>query len=423
MFFLDDIINLICPIIGGVQLKAVGLVVEYNPFHYGHLHHLKMAQSISGANIVIAVMSGNFLQRGEPALVSKWSRTNMALQAGVDIVVELPYQFATQKADTFAFGAIATLNLLHCNYICFGSEAGQIDTFHNTVDFVTKNKSQLNSAIKSEMNAGTNYPQAVANAFSKIATNEQLLDLSQPNNMLGFQYIASLKKLHSPMTALTIKRKSANYHDDKLALNKITSATSIRKTLFNNDNSISTIKNYVPNSTYNELENYKNEFGLFHNWELYWPLLQYKLITFTNEQLHDIYEMEEGLENRFKTAAYKCSSFNDFIKTIKTKRYTWTRLQRAAVHLLTNTTKREMQTKHEQVTYIRLLGFTNQGRKYLNFIKNKLSVPLVSNLAANRHEQVSLDIKGANTYALGLDNDIRLKLLEKEFKQPPIYLK
>lgn len=404
-------------------MKTVGIIVEYNPFHYGHTFHLEKAREISNANVVIAVMSGNFLQRGEPALVSKWARTKMALAAGVDLVIELPYQFATQKADTFANGAISILNELGCEKVCFGSESGYVNEFNDTATFFLNNKTELDEQIKFEMTKGDSYPVAVAKAYNNLSSGKSLLDFSKPNNMLGFQYVLSIMNNNFNIEPITIKRRDANYHDKYLTTEKIASATSIRKAIFSNNEQLSYIKKYVPNPTYKSLTKYKQDYGSFHHWEHYWPYLQYNLIKSTEETLKNIYEMEEGLQNRLKDAAYTAKSFQHFMETIKTKRYTWTRLQRAAVHLLTNTTKQEMYAKSRQVNYLRLLGFNNAGRKYLNKIKHDLSVPLISRLAAIPAKETMLDVRSSQVYALNLRGRLRLQLMKDEYRHPPIYYK
>src|SRR3954447_5149175 len=165
-------------------MKSVGLIVEYNPFHNGHAFHLQASKEAAEADIVIAVMSGNFLQRGEPALVSKWHRTQMALLNGVDIVFELPYCFATQKAETFANGAVSILNAVGCDTLCFGSESGDISSFLQTIEYLDTQHSSFNKNIKQFIDTGVSYPKALSLAFQQLPESEKYLDLSRPNNIL-----------------------------------------------------------------------------------------------------------------------------------------------------------------------------------------------------------------------------------------------
>lgn len=213
-------------------MKAVGIIVEYNPFHNGHSYHLQAAKEVAQADIVIAVMSGNFLQRGEPALVSKWYRTKMALLGGVDIVIELPYQFASQKAETFANGAISILDAIGCQALCFGSESGNISSFLETIDFLAVNQDIYDENIKRFIQTGVSYPKALSLSFQAMSSTNHLVDLAKPNNILGYQYIKALKQQKSLIKPLTIRRKNADYHDEHFATETIASATSIRKALF-----------------------------------------------------------------------------------------------------------------------------------------------------------------------------------------------
>lgn len=400
-------------------MKSTGIIVEYNPFHNGHLYHFTQSKEASKADIVIAVMSGNFLQRGEPAIVSKWARTKMALFSGIDLVVELPYKYAVQQAEIFALGSVFLLDALGCQSFCFGSESGEIETFARTIDILEKNQKQYNENIKKYMQAGNSYPSALSKSFQDLGLGNKYLDLSKPNNILGYQYVKAAGEIHSKMEPLTITRKNANYHDEDFSSSTIASATAIRKAIFDNNNT-SKIQQYIPDATYNELSNYKQTFGILHGWELYWPFLQYKLLTSTHDEIAQYYEVEEGIEYRLMKAAETSSSFNDFMKKVKTKRYTWTRIQRMCVHILTNTKKTEMKNVHKYPEYIRLLGMTKNGRNYLNEMKKYISLPIISKLSSFQNETLELDIKASKVYALALKEPSRQQLMKMEFSQPPI---
>ncbi|MCM2533512.1 nucleotidyltransferase [Neobacillus pocheonensis] len=403
-------------------MKAVGVIVEYNPFHNGHAFHLQAARQASEADVVIAVMSGDFLQRGEPALVSKWSRAKMALLGGVDIIFELPYRFATQKAKTFANGAVSILDAAGCEFLCFGSESGDLTSFLRTIDYLEEQKASYNEYIKSMMNTGVSYPKALSLSFQQLADSENHLDLTKPNNILGFQYIKAIKQLESSITPLTVQRKNADYHDEHFASETIASATSIRKALFSSENGKNSIDKFIPETTHQLLQKYYNDYGIFHQWENYWSLLQFRLLQTSPEELRENYEMEEGLEYRFIASAIESNSFQEFMQKIKTKRYTWTRLQRTCVHILTNAKKTEMASVSEKATYLRLLGMTKNGKKYLNTRKNHFSLPLVSRLSSYKQKEISLDIKASRIYSLAVPNHHQSELLNQEYKQPPIYI-
>jgi predicted nucleotidyltransferase len=404
-------------------MKAVGLIVEYNPFHNGHAYHLEAAKKAANADVVIAVMSGNFLQRGEPALVSKWFRTQMALENGVDIVFELPYHFATQKAETFANGAVSILDAAGCDSICFGSESGDIHAFYQTINYLETKQEEFNGFIKQFMNTGVSYPKALSLAFRELTDSEHYMDLSKPNNILGFQYMKAIKNQKSSIQPLTIARKNADYHDEHFASETIASATSIRKALFSSENGNSAINQYVPEPTRTILTKYFEHYGVFHQWENYWNLLQFRILQCRPEELKEIYEVEEGLENRLLSAALQAKSFNEFIEKIKTKRYTRTRLQRVCLQILTNTKKYEIAHDLEKASYLRLLGMTTTGQVYLNKMKNQLGLPLISKLSSYKENNIYLDIKASRIYSLALQEPLRNEMIKQEYNQPPIFIK
>lgn len=400
-------------------MKAVGVVVEYNPFHNGHLFHLQAAKKKADADIVIAAMSGNFLQRGEPALLSKWYRTKMALLNGVDLVFELPYQFAVQQAETFANGAVSILAAAGCEFLCFGSESGDISSFLETIEYLNGQKEAFAANIKHYIHTGVSYPKALALSYQKLTGSDQFLDLSQPNNIIGFQYIKAIKEQKSRMKPLTIKRKNAGYHDEHFSSETIASATSIRKAIFSPEET--DISKYVPQPTNQLLAQYYEQYGCFHHWERYWDFLQYRLIQSDPEDLKEIYEAEEGLENRLISAATESNHFHEFMQAIKTKRYTWTRLQRLCVHILTNAKKDRMKPT-ARASYLRLLGMTTAGQTYLNQMKKNFGLPLVSKASSFKGNEIDLDIKAARIYAMGLPEPYKVQLLKQEFQQPPIYV-
>ncbi|UII57298.1 nucleotidyltransferase [Cytobacillus spongiae] len=405
-------------------MNAVGVVVEYNPFHNGHAYHLEMAKKTANAEVVIAAMSGNFLQRGEPALLSKWARAKMALLGGADLVFELPYQFATQKAETFANGAVSLLSSVGCQSICFGSEDGDVNRFYQTASFINNHHDEFQMKIKYHIEKGISYPSAISQAFKDLSPDEEVIDLSKPNNILGFHYLQAVQKLAPSINIFTVSRKSANYHDEHFASSTIASATSIRKTLFSDDGSIQGVKQYVPESTYRQLVDYYHAYGSFHSWENYWPLLRFRLLQTNPEELRRVYEVEEGIEHRLISIALTSNSFYDFMKKLKTKRYTWTRLQRICLHVLTNSLKSEMSNHDEQVKFLRLLGMTEKGKMYLNKMKGQTSVPIVSKLSAHQHEPaIKLDIRASRLFALGAIESKRQLLLDLDYKQPPIIIR
>ncbi|HDR4459867.1 TPA: nucleotidyltransferase [Bacillus cereus] len=398
------------------------MVVEYNPFHNGHLYHVQQTKKLTQSDIIIAVMSGPFLQRGEPALISKWYRTKMALANGVDLVVELPYVFATQKAETFANGAISILNALRVSEICFGSEDGQIENFYNTISIQKNEEETFNCLVKQFMDAGNSYAKATSDAFSHILTSEKNIDMSQPNNILGFQYMKAILSQNSSIQAQTIKRFASHYHDETFNDQHIASATSIRKQLFSEEGSFTTIEPFLPQATTSLLANYKQNYGILHNWEQYFSFFKYRLMTMSPEDLRHIYEIEEGLEHRILSKIQNSSSFYSFMEALKTKRYTWTRLQRACTHILTNTTKEDIRSANieQHAPYIRLLGMSQKGQTYLSKNKKKIELPILTHTKTFDHAALDIEKKANSVYFSIMHEPLRTQLLKQDITHHPI---
>ncbi|WP_257152675.1 nucleotidyltransferase [Bacillus thuringiensis] len=383
---------------------------------------MQQTKKLTQSDIIIAVMSGPFLQRGEPALISKWYRTKMALANGVDLVVELPYVFATQKAETFANGAISILNALHVSEICFGSEDGQIENFYNTISVQKNEEETFNYLVKQFMDAGNSYAKATSDAFSHILTSEKNIGMSQPNNILGFQYMKAILSQNSSIQAQTIKRFASHYHDETFNDQHIASATSIRKQLFSEEGSFTTIEPFLPQATTSLLANYKQNYGILHNWEQYFSFFKYKLMTMSSGDLRHIYEIEEGLEHRILSKIQNSSSFYSFMEALKTKRYTWTRLQRACTHILTNTTKEEIRSANieQHAPYIRLLGMSQKGQTYLSKNKKKIELPILTHTKTFDHAALDIEKKANSVYFSIMHEPLRTQLLKQDITHHPI---
>lgn len=383
---------------------------------------MQQTKKLTQSDIIIAVMSGPFLQRGEPALISKWYRTKMALANGVDLVVELPYIFATQKAETFANGAISILNALRVSEICFGSEDGQIENFYNTISVQKNEEETFNYLVKQFMDAGNSYAKATSDAFSHILTSEKNIDMSQPNNILGFQYMKAILSQNSSIQAQTIKRFASHYHDETFNDQHIASATSIRKQLFSEEGSFTTIEPFLPQATTSLLANYKQNYGILHNWEQYFSFFKYKLMTMSPGDLRHIYEIEEGLEHRILSKIQNSSSFYSFMEALKTKRYTWTRLQRACTHILTNTTKEEIRSANieQHAPYIRLLGMSQKGQTYLSKNKKKIELPILTHTKTFDHAALDIEKKANSVYFSIMHEPLRTQLLKQDITHHPV---
>lgn len=402
-------------------MKSCGLIVEYNPLHNGHLYHIQSAKEVSKADCIIAVMSGPFLQRGEPAIIDKFHRAKAALANGVDIILELPYPYAVQSSEKFAKGAVQTLNEIGVSSICFGSESGSITNFTTSYHLFKKEESTYNTILQENLKHGISFPKASMLSLEKIGLTSTQMDLSQPNNILGFSYVRMILENNLPIEPLTIKREKNDFHEQMIT-SPIASATSIRKQLINNDQLSQEIKTTLPSGSINQVAQYKETTNLWHKWEDYFPLLHYRVMMMSTQELAEVHGVDEGLEYRIKDMAKNATSFKQWMNRVKTKRYTWTRLQRIFVHILTNTKKEDLLEfdNMESVPYIRLLGFTNIGRKYLNEYKKKLNIPLFTQFSGKHYKLLKMDERASNAY-YSIISPLKRNQLQKQEIEPPIY--
>lgn len=396
-------------------MKACGLIVEYNPFHNGHLYHIKKAKEVSQAECMIAIMSGSFLQRGEPAIIDKYHRTLAALKSGADIVIELPYPYAVQSSHLFAVGAVKTLHEVGVSSICFGSESGDVTDFINNYNHLQQHTQVYKETLKKSLEQGISYPAANKDAYEKIGLTTKTMDLSKPNNILGFSYVQAIKDHHLSIQPLTIKRTKSDYHDETIT-STIASATSIRKEIVEGNKLTENVQHALPASTIQQLSDYYAKATLWHTWEQYFPLLHYRVMTMGTAYLREIHGVDEGLEHRIQKTAKHATSIQNWIEAIKTKRYTWTRIQRIFVHILTNTTKQAIQriTDTHHIPYVRLLGMTKTGQFYLNSVKNQMDVPLVSSLQQHNSPMMQMEEKASHAYYSILSPTVKNRLWKQE---------
>ncbi|MFD1031081.1 nucleotidyltransferase [Metaplanococcus flavidus] len=397
-------------------MKAAGIVVEYNPFHNGHLHHARSAKESSGADILIAVMSGQFLQRGEPAFADKWKRTEMALASGVDLVIELPYVYATAQASDFARGAITLLDAIGCESFCFGSEQGNIDPFLKSRQLLNSKNLLYQQEIHDAIQSGISYPKALNKAYQTVTDGEEgVADLSKPNNILGYHYIEAADRISSSMRPLTIQRIGANYHEPITEGMSIASATGIRNAFFEGG-SIKELAKYLPAPSLQALQSFAGEYGHFGSWETFYPMLRYTILKDRPANLRRFAEVTEGIENLIYEAARKEQDFESFLALVKSKRFTRTRIQRMLTHIYTGFTWEQLKS-FNQPSYLRLLGMTKAGRHYLHAQKKNITLPMISRAADLTDDLGKLDIHASSLYMLGMGAGN----LKKEFTTPPIY--
>ncbi|MBX0356555.1 nucleotidyltransferase [Halobacillus sp. Nhm2S1] len=403
-------------------MKSCGVVVEYNPFHNGHLYHLEESKKHAEADCMIAIMSGNFLQRGEPAIIDKWNRTEAALRGGADLVLELPFLYAVQHSDYFSQGAIQTLAEVGVDSVCFGSENGRIAAFTEAFEHMSRHQEEYDVTVRRYLNEGYAYPEASRLGYESISFPSGSIDLTQPNNILGYSYVKQLLTYAPDIEPLTVLRKDNHYHDEEIH-GKIASATSIRKELFEEKELTEKAGQSLPPSTVEVLHEYKNTHGLWHDWEAYFHLLQYKIMTMEESTLRCFHGVDEGLEYRLKRTIKEAATFHQFISSLKTKRYTWTRLQRTLAHILVGTDKQEARVllRETPPPYARILGMSDTGKKYLSGIKKETSIPLITQPQQLEHEMLDLEARAAAAYYSVLSPERRVDQLKREYGPPVIH--
>ncbi len=388
-------------------MKVVGLVTEYNPFHNGHLYHLEESKKETNATHSIAVMSGHFLQRGEPAIIDKWTRAKNAVDAGVDLVVEIPSIFSCSSAEYFAFGSVALLNEMKIvDSLCFGSEDGKIDTISKFADLLSSNNKKFESLIVKALESGVSFPKAREIAYKQYFDSENNLEF-KPNNILGIEYLKALNTLNSPIKAHTIKRVQADYMSLDL-VGTISSATGIRNNIFT-ENNLNGIKNFLPSETFTSLKKNHLNNTLIHPKQLR-DIILFKIRSTSLEDLKDIHDISEGLEYRIKKVAQKVSSYEDLIDNIVSKRFTRTRIQRIMIKILLNITKRDLMPNGvTKPKYARILAFNSKGASLIKRIKKESNLKIITNinkvqLDDSEKDMLDIDILASDIYNLLYNN-------------------
>lgn len=350
-------------------MKATGVVVEYNPFHNGHKYHLEMARKHGQGDIVIAAMSGDFLQRGEPAIINKWKRTEMVLKNGVDIVVELPTFYSTQSAEIFAKGSVEILGALGVSDIVFGSESGDVEKLEEIARL--EEDEVFQEGLREELARGVSYPTAFSKTLEKILGKKGYFS---PNDILGTEYVRAIRKKNLKVEPIAIKREGTGYHSHDVA-GKIASATAIRKMLAEGSEGI---REVLPEVSYEILTEEHRE-GRTAFLRDYYPLIRHEIILH-RDLLDDIQDVEVGFQNKLYSAAVKYEGYDEFYDEIMSKRYTNARLQRILIHILLGLTVKHTVKAKEGVPYIRILGFNERGHKYLKGIKKNQEIPTFTTL-------------------------------------------
>lgn len=405
----------------------LGLITEYNPFHNGHLRHLEMSKQLSNCKYSIAVMSGNFVQRGDTSIVNKWIKTEMALKNGVDLVIELPTLYALSSAENFADGAIKILDELGLvDYVSFGSEIGDINPLNEIASLLYKEPKELSQMIAANVKTGLPYAKARELALEKYYGNSKRINniIDSPNNILGIEYLKSLKKHKSNIVPITIKRDYSDYNSTKEKTG-IVSATAIRTMVQNKKN----IHYVVPYETYELFDQEKEAGRLIKGLSVFEKEIIYIFRKMSLAEIAALPDVSEGLENRIKAAVSKYSTLDKVIDEIKTKRYPQSRIQRIMLYALLDITEKDIAMSKKVTPYVRVLGFNQNGKRIISTIaKGNPKVELVTSVRkyldgpanVNLKKMLQKDILASNIYTLGYESqgisnlDFTNKIIELE---------
>lgn len=374
----------------------VGIIAEYNPFHSGHKLHITNTRALTGADNIIAIMSGSFVQRGEPAILDKFSRTRMALTNGVDMVLELPVRYAAGSADVFAMGAVESLDKSGIvDALSFGTEAGDIELFKEAAELLADETKEFSQAVKEEMGNGISYAAARQAALTRVLSRDMSF-LSLPNNILALEYLKALKKLKSSIMPVTVRREISDYNSTQLT-GRISSAAAIRHSIFSGE--WDTALAAVPADCRSMLK--EVVFGKKPHIDSYSEVLKYILRTKSANELAQIDDISEGLENRI-LAASDLPTVSEIADAVKSKRYAHSRVRRALLHIILGITKADAA---KNVDYIRVLGFRRDKAYLVSELTQKASVPVITNIKNAPADLIRQELFATDIYYMPLSGE------------------
>ncbi len=394
--------------------RVLGVIAEYNPFHNGHLYHIAKSKKETGAEHVIAVISGNFVQRGNTSIINKWKKARMALLNGVDLVLELPTVYSISSAENFAEGAIKIFNSLGIvDTISFGMETNDISTLNNIANVLYNEPKEYITILSHELKKGNSFPKARENALMMYLNDIKRYAnvLSGSNNILGIEYLKAMRKTKSTITPIGIKREKVLYND-KYIIDEFASATAIRKMLMTKQ--LNDISKVMPRNSYLLLGEELKEGHYVVDISRFEKEIIYTLRKMKVEDIAKLPDVSEGLENSIKNAADSCNTLEELINIIKTKRFTQTRIQRILLYALLGIDKKQMETSKKITPYVRVLGFNNKGKELISqMMKLNPKLNIVTSVkkyidsVANKNlkEMLEKDILSTNIYTLGYYSD------------------
>lgn len=389
-------------------MKIVGLITEYNPFHAGHLYHMQQARELTGADYCVVLMSGSFVQRGEPAIFDKYLRTKTALLAGADLVLEIPAAFSTASAHEFAAYGVALLSAIGVDAVVFGSECGQIEFLKQAASALNHESAEFQERLRKGLKAGLTYPQARAKALEMEDTWASVL--TSPNNILGIEYLRAAEDLHSPMEFYTISRKGSGYHEDTLADANFPSASAIRgiirNSLSKDKDLLDILASHLPAVTHPA---YTGAVPVFV--DDFSELLNAAVLQM--QATFSIADLSPELAARLAKPPYFPLSFEERIQALKTRQLTYTRVSRALLHLVLGMREEDISRWKDEgyALYARILGFRRQSSPLLSCLHKKSSIPLITKMAdaAQNLSPSALALLEQEVYVSHLYQTVRMK--------------
>lgn len=396
--------------------KILAIVSEYNPFHNGHLYHLQKSKKLLNPDYSICIMSGNFCERGEASIIDKWSKTEIALKCGFDLVIELPVVYSISSAENFAEGSLKLLDAFDNVTLSFGSECGSLNTLDSIANVLYDEPNEFKTILAHELSKGISYPKARENALLIYLNDVRKYSnvLSNPNNILGIEYLKAIKRLKSKVIPFTIKRIDEGYNSLKIK-DRLASGTAIRELIRNNKD----VKKLMPSPSYNILLKNINNEQIINDISVFEKEIIYTLRKMSIQEIANLQDVTEGLENAIKQAADSCNNLEDLIDSIKTKRYTRSRIQRILLYSILNITKKDIQNSYKAKPYIRVLGVSRNGKLLLSRISdNKSKNPVITSVKkfidnnSNKilKNMLEKDILASNIYTLGYKYESRANL-------------
>lgn len=368
-------------------MKATGIIAEYNPFHNGHKYHIEQTRRLTGADFIIVVMSGNFTQRGTPAIIDKYSRARMAIENGADMVIELPACYACGSAEYFAEGAIALLDSLGIvDSICFGSECGDVSLLRPIAEVFAAEPHDYKETLKAELRNGATYPQArnhaLIHCIPSFARNQDIIN--SPNNILGIEYIKSIINRRSNIEPFTIQRTGSDYHSYRFDDNHFSSSLALRQSL-EMQHSLTLIEDQVPASVYRIMQEQYNRTYPIYPKDLS-GVLKYKLLLEQPRGYDSFVDVSKDLSDRISNHLYKSYDYEKLCDLLKTKNLTYARVSRLLCHILLNLKKEDLAEYRSNgcVFYARVLGFHDNGKGLMRELKMHSSIPLITRVSSGR---------------------------------------